>query len=102
MNKNSNLNKFLDKMNDWVKKVTLPITKFQEGINEQQKEMARNVKSIMKHEAEKNAQPFITNKILDDLRKSQTPKWIGITSFILLILSLLAALWSLLHSYGLM
>ena len=101
MNKNSNLNKSLNKMSDWVKKVTLPWAKFQEGINKQQREMARNVKSIMKYEAEKNAQPFITNQILEDLQKSQTPRWVSTTSFFLLILSLLVALWGLLHSYNL-
>ena len=34
------------------------------------------------------------------LLKSQLPKWMGIASFLLLIMSIVISLWALLHSYN--
>ena len=54
---------------------------------------------IQKHEAEKNPQPFKTNHLLEELIKSQTPKWVNISVLIISAFTLLMTLWVILHSY---
>jgi hypothetical protein len=96
-------NKFQDtmeKMNEFATKQIKPVLDLQENMRKQNEEMGKTVSSLIKHEAEKGAQPYITNKHLDDLKKAQTPKWMIWATFILLILTLGIAVWGLLHSYG--
>ncbi|MFW6312146.1 MAG: hypothetical protein ACOC1K_07925, partial [Nanoarchaeota archaeon] len=63
--------KTLDSINDASKKM---------------EELHENVDSIMKHEAKKGAQPFITNNRLDDILKSQPPKLVTYGGFFLTLL----------------
>ena len=62
-------------------------------------DLNKSMKKIMKHEAEKYAQPFITNDLLQDLIKFQTPRWVSYTILILSALALLVGLWELFKSY---
>lgn len=56
-------------------------------------------KNFTKYESETKAQPYKTNYILEDLLKSQTPKWINYIMLILVALTLGVSIWALLHSY---
>lgn len=62
-------------------------------------DLDKSMKKIMKHEAEKHAQPFITNDLLQHLIKSQTPKLVNYTILILSAIALLVGLWALFKSY---
>lgn len=96
----NNLQESLKRMSEFATKQMQPVLNLQENIKKQNEEMGKTTQNIIKHEAEKNAQPYITNKHLDDLKKAQTPKWMIWATFILLILTLGIAVWGLLHSYG--
>jgi len=78
---------------DWLKKITensIPKTELLDFDGE----------SIMKQEAETKAQPYKTNVLLEDLLKSQTPKWINVLMLILVAITLGVSIWALLNSYG--
>ncbi len=90
----------MGKMSEFAIKQIKPVLDLQENMRKQNEEMGKTVSSLIQHEAEKGAQPYITNKHLDDLKKAQTPKWMIWATFILLILTLGIAVWGLLHSYG--
>lgn len=61
-------------------------------------DMTKSLHKIQKHEAEKHAQPFKTNYLLEKLIKSQTPKWVNISVLIISILALVVGLWAILHN----
>lgn len=62
--------------------------------------MNKSIKEIGEHQAKKAAQPFITNDILEDLLKSQTPRWVNYIILMVSSLALFVGLVALLHSYG--
>ena len=55
---------------------------------------------IPQEEVEGKKQPFKTNEILESLLNSQIPKWVNYLMLILVGLTLVASIWVLLHSYG--
>ncbi len=69
--------------------------------------MGKSISKIFQYDAEKNAQPFKTNVLLEDIRelqermeKSQPPLWTQYAILFLTIASTIIGIWALLHSYG--
>lgn len=62
------------------------------------KKLSKDLDKIRKYEAEKSAQPFLTNQILEDLIHSQTPKWVNYSILIIASLTLIITVIALLHS----
>ncbi len=62
-------------------------------------DMNKSIKEIEEHQAKKAAQPFITNDILEDLLKSQTPRGVNYIILVVSSLALFVGLIALLHSY---
>lgn len=56
------------------------------------KDMNSKLKNIMKHDAKKQAQPFITNDLLNSILSSQTPKWVNYLILIITTLTLIASI----------
>jgi len=57
-------------------------------------EISRSSKKILKHNAKKEVQPFITNDKLEEILKSQTPRWVNIAVLIISFLSLIITILS--------
>jgi len=63
-------------------------------------DMGKGFANWIKYEAERGAQPFKTNYLLDKILKSETPNWVNCATLIVAILSFIIGLWALLHTYG--
>ncbi|MBI2208708.1 hypothetical protein HYU50_04385 [Candidatus Woesearchaeota archaeon] len=62
--------------------------------------LSKDLKKMQEWDAKKTVQPFVTNDLLEDLLKSQTPKWVNYTILAVSILAFLIGLWALLHGYN--
>jgi len=60
----------------------------------------KSVKEMGEHQAKKAVQPFIINDLLENLLKSQTPRWVNYIILGVSSLALFVGLIALLHSYG--
>ena len=60
-----------------------------------------DIDKIRNFKAQKDAQPFKIVDILEDLLKSQTPKWVNYTILVISFLALIVGILVLLHSYNL-
>ena len=64
-----------------------------EKVKKLNEEYARRHPEEQEAHQKKVAQPFVTNALLDDLLKSQTPKWVNYLTLILVALSLIISAW---------
>jgi len=56
---------------------------------------------IVKWDSKKAAQPFKTNALLEEVLKSQTPKWVDYIILAASVLAAISGIWALLHNYNL-
>lgn len=63
--------------------------KFAKGIQNMGDYLNETTTNIIKHNAEKSAQPFKTNYLLEDIKKNQTPLWIGIAILIISFITMI-------------
>lgn len=80
---------------DWLKKTMENLIPKSDLIN-------LDGETITKYESETKAQPYKTNYLLEDLLKTQTPRWVNYLMLALVALTLGISIWALLHSYGLL
>jgi len=53
--------------------------------------LGKDLDEIRKWDAKKVAQPFIANEKLEDIKKNQTPLWIGIAILVISIVTMILA-----------
>ncbi len=80
--------RFKDLPEEKQKEIFMKLGKGIQNMGDYLKETTNN---IVKHEAEKSAQPFKTNYLLEDIKKNQTPLWIGIAILIISFITMIIA-----------